>query len=61
MRATTLFKLQCNNVALQVAAICCSYYFTLSSAHERAAFELSLIYIYIYTGFGFLLKQLELY
>ena len=31
MRATTLFNLQCNNVALQVAAICCSYYFTLSN------------------------------
>ena len=30
IRATTLLNLQCNNVALQVAAICCSYYFTLS-------------------------------
>ena len=29
IRPTTLFNLQCNNVALQVAAICCSYYFTL--------------------------------
>ena len=29
IRATTLFNLQCNIVALQVAAICCSYYFTL--------------------------------
>ena len=28
-RATTLFNLQCNNVALQAAAICGSYYFTL--------------------------------
>ena len=27
--ATTLFNLQCNNVALQAAAICGSYYFTL--------------------------------
>ena len=32
IRSTTLFNLQCNNVALQVAAICCSYYFTLKYA-----------------------------
>ena len=30
IRATTLFNLQCNNVALQIAAIFCSYYFTLN-------------------------------
>ena len=30
IRATTLFNLQRNNVALQVAAICCSYFFTIS-------------------------------
>ena len=30
IRPTTLFNLQCNNVALQVVAICCSYYFTLT-------------------------------
>ena len=30
IRATTFFNLQCNNVALQVAAICCSYYFTFT-------------------------------
>ena len=29
IRPTTLFNFQCNNVALQVAAICCSYYSTL--------------------------------
>ena len=28
IRPTTLYNLQRNNVALQVAAICCSYYFT---------------------------------
>ena len=28
-RATTLFNLQRNNVALQVAAICCSHYYIL--------------------------------
>ena len=30
IRATTLFNLQRNNVALQIAAICCSYYFTFT-------------------------------
>ena len=30
IHSTTLFNLQCNNVAFQVVAICCSYYFTLS-------------------------------
>ena len=33
IRATTLFNLQRNNVALQVAAICCSYYFTFNNIY----------------------------
>ena len=32
IRATMLLNLQCNNVALQVAAICFSYYFTFKVA-----------------------------
>ena len=38
IRTTTLFNLQRNNVVLQVAAICCLYYFTFSWLNQRKCF-----------------------
>ena len=35
IRATTLFNLQCNNVARQVVRKCCPYYLTLKGLYEK--------------------------
>ena len=53
IRVTTFFNFQRNNIALQVAAICCSYYFTFS---VRIRFLLGLVLMFelglIYTVFS---------
>ena len=42
IRPTTLFNLQRSNVALQVGAICCSYYFTFTGKDPNASLKSSI-------------------